>query len=578
MNFSFVLIARNEEKTLPRLLKSLDEFKARGGEVVVVDTGSTDKTAQIARDWGCKVEEVGDRFLLSVTEEEAKAINEKFVVGDEEPVVKAGDRQFDFSAARNYATSLASKDFVWSPDCDEVFTKLNLDIVEAAIQGGAEILEYEFVFSHDDVGRPLIRFKHSKAFDRRKFQWTGVVHEVLAGTGKSQYIPESDILLEHFQNAETNRGQYLRGLAIDCYKHPDNDRNSHYFGREMIWNGRLMSGRQELERHIAMGKWPAEASQSAVLIGQSWNWNRGWMNYDKAIHWFHKAIQIDCTRREPWYHLTEIAYIRGEAQRAAAYCEAALTIENSTFYGDNASHYRDYFHKVAYWAYWQLGQKSKANLHWYQAREFEPFEYRYLYDARFFMQLPTVSFVIPTLGRPEGLQKCLDSIKALNYPQELIDVCVLDEPEPTVPQKVKMGVERTKGEYICYAANDVVFTPNSLIIAVLESLRSGNALVSFHSEDILPDEGNICAHFIIRRDFIPEIGGEIFDTEFVHVGVDNLLWAKCSKMGTAHHEKNAVIAHNHFSKGAEFDWVYQRGWANAEKDRELLKKKLTLLA
>jgi len=30
--WSTVVIARNEEKTLPKLLKSLEEFKARGGE------------------------------------------------------------------------------------------------------------------------------------------------------------------------------------------------------------------------------------------------------------------------------------------------------------------------------------------------------------------------------------------------------------------------------------------------------------------------------------------------------------------------------------------------------------------
>ena len=42
--FSVTLIAKNEERSLPSLLASLSEFRARGGEILLVDTGSTDKT------------------------------------------------------------------------------------------------------------------------------------------------------------------------------------------------------------------------------------------------------------------------------------------------------------------------------------------------------------------------------------------------------------------------------------------------------------------------------------------------------------------------------------------------------
>jgi len=46
------IIAKNEEKNLPRLLKSL---KGKFDEVVLVDTGSTDRTVEIAESFGCKV-------------------------------------------------------------------------------------------------------------------------------------------------------------------------------------------------------------------------------------------------------------------------------------------------------------------------------------------------------------------------------------------------------------------------------------------------------------------------------------------------------------------------------------------
>jgi hypothetical protein len=84
---------------------------------------------------------------------------------------------------------------------------------------------------------------------------------------------------------------------------------------------------------------------------------------------------------------------------------------------------------------------------------------------------------------------------------------------------------------------------------------------------------------MIRRDLIDKIGGEIFDTEFHHVGVDDLLWKKCSKLNEAMISK-AKVNHYHFSRigsGIQPDSIIEKGWANAQKDRELLKLKLAKL-
>ena len=44
-NVAVILIARNEEKVLPRLLKSLVGIK----DIVILDTGSTDQTVEVAK-------------------------------------------------------------------------------------------------------------------------------------------------------------------------------------------------------------------------------------------------------------------------------------------------------------------------------------------------------------------------------------------------------------------------------------------------------------------------------------------------------------------------------------------------
>ncbi len=197
--------------------------------------------------------------------------------------------------------------------------------------------------------------------------------------------------------------------------------------------------------------------------------------------------------------------------------------------------------------------------------------------------LPFVSIIIPQLGRPEGLQRCLKSIDLLYYPKHLIEVLIEEGPD-TVPNKVDQAFKRSKGQYLVYAANDVEFSPTSLYNAL--TFRDKYDLIAFNTGEVSPDEGNICEHFVISKTLATDLGG-IFDTEFHHVGVDNLLWARAKKLGKAVRADNAIVYHYHFSKGFRsdaigytanpYDEVYQRGWENAEKDRELLKKKLEQL-
>lgn len=575
-SFDVVLIMKNEAKTLPRLLSSLEEFKSRGGLVYIVDTGSTDDSVKVARDWGCIVEEVGERFMVTITKEQANEINTRFVVEDEKPVLKEGDRLFNFAEARNFASGLAENDWVWSPDADEAFTQFDLEAIEEVIKNPrVSRLSYQFVFAHDAQGLPSVQFLHSKMFRRSMMKWVGCVHEVLSGTGDEIYLSEDKVLLEHFQNTETVRSGYLKGLAYASLAGQSSaespDRAAHYFARELMYTGRPKSAIKEFERHIAMNAWQPERSQSAVFIGQCYEILE---DVPKAIESYHRALQIDASRREPLLKLARLFYRANDPQRVALYVEAALTIPLSGYYSNNAEDYRHVPHELGYWAYYYLGNKEKSKEHFDKAWAFYPNHEKYLKESEFFYELPSVSILIPSLGRPEGLEKCLQSIKKLSYPEEKIEICVLDETEPTVPQKIADGVAKTKGEYIAYAANDMEFSPDSLKIAILSSLIREKALVAFHGGPLSGDLGNICEHFVIRRDFIPKIGGKVFDTDFTHVGCDNLLWAKASKQDQAYHEVAAQITHHHFSKGAEFDWVYERAWKHADRDRELLKAKL----
>ena len=381
MNFTVALIAKNEAKTLPRLLDSLRAFREREGKVILLDTGSTDRTVDVAKAGGCEVVAVGEKFIRRIDREMAQTINDRFVEGDEGPFVQAGDRLFDYANARNYVAELCPTDMIAMPDCDEVYTQLNLDEVTRQIDEGAEQFHYNFVFAHDDAGRALIQFTHSKFYRRDKFKWVGIIHEVLHGEGKSVTLPESTIKLEHFQNKETNRNGYLRGLALDCYLNPDNDRNSHYLGRELYYKGKWRSAIKELKRHVSMNKWATERAQSMNYIGECLM-RLG--NEEEGLQWYFKSLMTEPGRREPLIRLAEHFFNRKQPQLTASFASAALEIERSSYYSNNAAHYGAYPHELLYWAKWHLGDKAGSRHHFMKALELDPENPRILKDKQLY--------------------------------------------------------------------------------------------------------------------------------------------------------------------------------------------------
>jgi len=413
--FSIVAIAKNEAKVLPRLLGSLQEFKKRGGQINIVDTGSTDNTVKIAKEWDCNVKEVGPKFVHTITQEQAQVINERFVVENEIPVVNPGETFFDFASARNEVVSISEKDWVCTVDCDEILTKLDIDKLNLIISNpNIAHLEYNFVFSHMSDGSELIKFTQSKFYDRRKMEWTGIIHEVLTPKVKgtqSQFVGEDIFKLEHWQNPESNRTGYLRGLAVDCFNHQEKDRNSHYFAREMWWHGRPWSAAKEFKRHIEMKAWPAERAESMLFLCDIYG---AMEKPDEQLYWAHRAIDTEPTRREGLIKLAQIYSRRKEWIPANFYATAALELPWHGFYGSNRAFYTNEPHEILYVAKGWMGDIAGAQKHLLKCLEYQPNHPAYIRDTQFYfdykdhgiegwMEFPALTFLYKTSKRMESV-------------------------------------------------------------------------------------------------------------------------------------------------------------------------------
>lgn len=382
--FSVICVVKGESKTLPTLAHSLKEFLERGGDWVVVDTGSADNTAEVARQLGARVFEEGPRFNYVCDEATAKAINDKFVVYGEPQIIKAGDSFFAFDQARNYAMTLAKNDFICTPDADEAWTTLDIDKLNGLIDEGYEKLMVDFVFAHFPDGKPAVEFcADTRLYDRRKIKWKGIIHETMQHQGdvKMGRVGRDVAFLEHFQNKETDRTKYLAGLAWACHQEPWNDRNSHYFARELMYRGYYRSAIKEFRRHIDMNAWAEERGQSMVFLG---NCYQSIGEDELALRAWHDAFELTCNRREPLLALAH--YWKGKDKKAAvaAYAAAALQIPNNGFYANRVANYTFEPHALMYWAKGWMGDIPAARQHLLKCLEYHPKDEKFLEDMKYY--------------------------------------------------------------------------------------------------------------------------------------------------------------------------------------------------
>lgn len=201
---SLCMIVKNEEKVLRRCLDSIRDLM---DEIIIVDTGSQDKTKAIAAEYTDKIYD----FTWV----------------------------HDFSAARNFAFSKAGSDYIYSADADEVLDEENrekfrelkqtlLPEIEIVQMYYGNQLSHGTIYNFDKELRP-------KLFKRlRTFCWEEPIHEAVR---LFPVVFDSEIVITHLPEENHSSRDFSAFCRMTAANQPLSKRLKNIYAKELFISG-----------------------------------------------------------------------------------------------------------------------------------------------------------------------------------------------------------------------------------------------------------------------------------------------------------------------------------------------------
>lgn len=215
MTLSLCMIVKNEEQTLERVLSRALDF---ADEIIVVDTGSTDKTKEIALRFTDKVYDFG-------------WID-------------------DFASARNFSFSKATGDYLMWLDADDVISEK--DAAEIKKLKNSLLPEKCVVFMKYNVSETFSYYRERIIYNCAEAKWTEPVHEIVVPFGKIIY---SGIAVAHDKKKAGESGRnlkiYEKQLKSGAAFSP---RMQYYYARELMYADKRAKALKMFEKFLDGGE------------------------------------------------------------------------------------------------------------------------------------------------------------------------------------------------------------------------------------------------------------------------------------------------------------------------------------
>lgn len=237
MKISVCMIVKNESEVLARALNCVTSF---ADEIVVVDTGSTDNTKEIASSF---TENVYDFEWCD-----------------------------DFSKARNFSFEKASGDYLMWLDADDVIPEAEQQKIIALkntfdYSTGPDMIMCQYVASVDSRGEPDFYYYRERFIKNGiGMKWCEPVHECITPTGQ---VLRMDIKIYHkkIRPATPQRNlkiyQKLEKQGVQF-----SPRAMYYYGRELYFNKKYRKAIKILKRFLNSEGWIENKIDACSILSQ----------------------------------------------------------------------------------------------------------------------------------------------------------------------------------------------------------------------------------------------------------------------------------------------------------------------
>jgi glycosyltransferase involved in cell wall biosynthesis len=342
-------ISKNEQQFVERFIKSAEDADC----IVIADTGSTDDTAVVAKEFGATV------YNIAVT-------------------------PWRFDIARDAALVLIPRDIdvCISLDLDEVLEPGWREEIERVwVKGQTTRLRYKF-----DWGCG-ISFYYEKIHARNGYHWHHPVHEYPVPDLRTTeiYAQTDKLLVSHHPDPTKSRSQYMDLLKLAVTEDSSCPRNAFYYARELTFYHKWVDAIVALFKYLdnPRANWPNERCYAYRLLGKSYeNLNQS----EEALKYYTLACKEAPKTREPWIEKALCHYTRKEWQKCLLDVQQALTIvDKELVYTMDPSVWGSKPHDLLAISAYHLGDKSTAIKHGKIASELEPDNTRLKNNLVFYM-------------------------------------------------------------------------------------------------------------------------------------------------------------------------------------------------
>ncbi|MDY4928232.1 glycosyltransferase family 2 protein [Clostridium fessum] len=368
IRLSLCMIVKNEEAVLTRVLTSAIQF---ADEILVADTGSTDRTVEIARQY-------------------TKHIYH-YPWND------------DFAAARNFICEKVSTEYwIWL-DADDIVPAESItailklkETLSKSPQPDVVMMKYVAGFQPDGTSAFTYNRERILRTDRH-FRWKGRVHEAIAPRGRILYSP---IQIEHrkpasaLTHSDRNLKIYETMLADGELLDP---RHQYYYARELIDHKQYEKARPVLEHFLnEPAGWYENKTDACLLLARCHEMLRNTTASQLSLF---QSFLYDRPRAKTCCEIGRLKLSLGEISQAVFWYQLAL--KDRPEYHPNAFIEADYYDFIPLIqlcvCYDRMGNYDKALYYHKETKKIRPDSPAVLTNEKYFQ---TISSNHKTNGLP----------------------------------------------------------------------------------------------------------------------------------------------------------------------------------